>query len=145
MAVSWLAGPLSRLGLVVALASAALDQAVKLWLLFGFDLPSRGRVHITPFLDLVMTWNTGISYGLFQQQGPLGQWVLLAVKVIAVALLVLWLARAGTQIAAISIVKDDVPPGAIWGGTPAKPIKQWFREMKTLERLAARPDKREGT
>jgi len=103
MAVSWLAGPLSRLGLVVALASAALDQAVKLWLLFGFDLPSRGRVHITPFLDLVMTWNTGISYGLFQQQGPLGQWVLLAVKVIAVALLVLWLARAGTQIAAISL------------------------------------------
>jgi UDP-3-O-[3-hydroxymyristoyl] glucosamine N-acyltransferase len=49
----------------------------------------------------------------------------------------------GAQIAAISIVKDDVPPGAIWGGTPAKPIKQWFREMKTLERLAARPDKRD--
>jgi UDP-3-O-[3-hydroxymyristoyl] glucosamine N-acyltransferase len=31
-----------------------------------------------------------------------------------------------------------VPPGARWGGTPAKPAKQWFREMRTLERLAAR-------
>jgi UDP-3-O-[3-hydroxymyristoyl] glucosamine N-acyltransferase len=46
----------------------------------------------------------------------------------------------GAQIAAISIVNDDVPPGARWGGTPAKPVKQWFREMLTLERLAARVD-----
>ncbi len=41
------------------------------------------------------TWNTGISYGWFQQEGPLGQWVLLALKAIAVALLWIWLARAG--------------------------------------------------
>ena len=44
----------------------------------------------------------------------------------------------GAQIAATSNVHGDVPPGARWGGTPAKPAKQWFREMKTLERLAAR-------
>lgn len=44
----------------------------------------------------------------------------------------------GAQIAATSIVHGDVPPGARWGGTPAKPAKQWFREMKLLERLAAR-------
>ncbi|HET7849947.1 MAG TPA: UDP-3-O-(3-hydroxymyristoyl)glucosamine N-acyltransferase [Pseudolabrys sp.] len=42
----------------------------------------------------------------------------------------------GAQIAAISVVHGDVPPGARWGGTPAKPVKQWFREMMTLERLA---------
>ena len=42
----------------------------------------------------------------------------------------------GAQIAAISIVNDDVPPGARWGGTPAKPVRLWFREMKTLEQLA---------
>jgi len=44
----------------------------------------------------------------------------------------------GAQIAATSIVHGDVPPGARWGGTPAKPAKLWFREMKTLERLAGR-------
>jgi UDP-3-O-[3-hydroxymyristoyl] glucosamine N-acyltransferase len=44
----------------------------------------------------------------------------------------------GAQIAATSIVNGDVPPGARWGGTPAKPVKQWFREMLMLERLAAR-------
>jgi UDP-3-O-[3-hydroxymyristoyl] glucosamine N-acyltransferase len=42
----------------------------------------------------------------------------------------------GAQIAAISIVGGDVPPGARWGGTPAKPVKQWLRELKMVERLA---------
>ncbi len=45
----------------------------------------------------------------------------------------------GAQIAATSIVKDSVPPGARWGGTPAKPAKLWFREMLALERLAREP------
>ncbi len=42
----------------------------------------------------------------------------------------------GAQVAATSIVNGDVPPGARWGGTPAKPVKQWFREIAMLERLA---------
>jgi len=42
----------------------------------------------------------------------------------------------GAQIAAISNVHADVPAGARWGGTPAKPIKLWFREMKAVARLA---------
>ena len=46
----------------------------------------------------------------------------------------------GAQIAAISVVHGDVPPGARWGGTPAKPVKQWFREMMVLERLARGKD-----
>ncbi len=50
----------------------------------------------------------------------------------------------GAQIAATSIVHGDVPPNARWGGTPAKPAKQWFREMMTLERLAAREAKPAG-
>ena len=66
---SLLWGPLTGLGLAVTLVSAALDQALKLWLIFGFDLGARGIVTLTPFLDLVLTWNKGISYGLFQQDG----------------------------------------------------------------------------
>jgi len=42
----------------------------------------------------------------------------------------------GAQIAATSIVNGDVPPGARWGGAPAKPVKQWLRELVFLERLA---------
>jgi len=42
----------------------------------------------------------------------------------------------GAQIAAVSVVHGNVPPGARWGGTPAKPVKQWFREMTILAKLA---------
>jgi UDP-3-O-[3-hydroxymyristoyl] glucosamine N-acyltransferase len=44
----------------------------------------------------------------------------------------------GAQIAGISVVHGDVPPGARWGGTPAKPVKLWFREIKLLEQMARR-------
>jgi UDP-3-O-[3-hydroxymyristoyl] glucosamine N-acyltransferase len=47
---------------------------------------------------------------------------------------------AGAQIAGSSNVRGDVPPGARWGGTPAKPIRKWFREMTLLSRLAERKD-----
>ncbi|MFA5122210.1 UDP-3-O-(3-hydroxymyristoyl)glucosamine N-acyltransferase [Zavarzinia sp.] len=43
---------------------------------------------------------------------------------------------SGAQIAAHSGVMRDVPPGGAYGGTPAVPVKQWFREVATLSRLA---------
>lgn len=45
---------------------------------------------------------------------------------------------AGSQIAGSSNVNRDVPPGSRWGGTPAKPVRTWFRELTTLARLAER-------
>ncbi len=42
----------------------------------------------------------------------------------------------GAQIAATSAVKDDVPAGGRYGGSPAKPVKEWFREMTVLKQLA---------
>jgi UDP-3-O-[3-hydroxymyristoyl] glucosamine N-acyltransferase len=44
----------------------------------------------------------------------------------------------GAQIAGSSNIKDDVPPGARWGGTPAKPVRDWFREMTMVSMMAKR-------
>ena len=98
-----LRGTFTRFGLTVALVAASIDQAAKLWLLFVFDLGGRGVVTLTPFLDLVLTWNTGISYGLFRQEGALGQWALLALKAIAVILLWIWLARSSSRLTAAAL------------------------------------------
>jgi signal peptidase II len=96
-------GPLSAFGLTVAVVTGIFDQASKFWLLDVFDLADRARVAVTPILDLVLIWNTGISYGLFQQQGLDGLWALLAFKVAAVALLWIWLARAPSRLTAAAL------------------------------------------
>jgi signal peptidase II len=108
-------GSFSRFGLAVALATAACDQALKVWLLFVYNLPDRGIVPLTPFLDLVLIWNKGISYGLFQQDGPYGQWVLLALKAAAVVLLSVWMARSTSRLTALSL-------GLIIGGAVGNAI-----------------------
>ena len=52
-------------------------------------------MHVAPFVDLVLTWNTGISYGCSSRRARSASGALLALKVVAVALLWIWLARAG--------------------------------------------------
>jgi signal peptidase II len=94
---------LARLGLATAAATAVADQAIKLWLLFVFDLGGRGIVRLTPFLDLVLVWNRGISYGLFQQDGQLGQWLLLTLTAVAAALLWVWLTRSTSKVMVVSL------------------------------------------
>src|SRR5262249_40545685 len=53
----------------------------------------RGRVALTPFLDLVFVKNTGVSYGLFVQEGTRGQWLLTACAAVAVVAMAVWLGR----------------------------------------------------
>jgi signal peptidase II len=90
-------------GILVALAVIAFDQATKLWLLRVFDIAHRGAVKVTPFFDLVLALNTGISYGWFQNESATGQAVLLAVKAIAVVVLAVWMARSQSRLATIAL------------------------------------------
>ena len=95
--------PAVRSGVIAAVVSLILDQASKLWLLYVFDIGRRGSVAVTPFFDLVLAWNTGISYGWFADQGPTGQAVMLAFKAIAVIVLAVWMARSTTRLATIAL------------------------------------------
>jgi signal peptidase II len=100
---SYLCGPLTRFGVVVAAVACLIDQASKLYLLRVVDLAANGPIRLGPFFDLVLTRNTGISYGLFQTSGALGAWVLLAVKFVAVVLLWIWLAHARDRLTALAL------------------------------------------
>jgi len=96
-------GPLTAFGLVVAGLTFVLDQAVKFWLLSALAPGGEPRIVVTPFLEFVLTWNTGISYGLFPQTGPIGPWALFAFKIAAVAFLWVWLARVAQRLTALSL------------------------------------------
>lgn len=44
----------------------------------------------------------------------------------------------GASLAGATLVMRDVPAGETWAGSPAKPIKLFFREVTALNRLATR-------
>ena len=110
--------PRLRTGLLAALAVLALDQASKLWLLFVFDIGHRGAVQVLPFFDLMLAWNTGISYGWFQNESAVGQISLTAVKAIAVIILAIWMARSKTWIVTLAL-------GMIIGGAIGNAIDRF--------------------
>lgn len=92
-----------RAGIVSAIATVILDQASKLWLLNVFGLARRGAVKVTPFFDLVLAWNIGISFGWLQNDSQAAQLALMAVKGIAVAALAIWMARSHTLLATVAL------------------------------------------
>jgi signal peptidase II len=95
--------PHVRPGVIAAVAVLALDQASKLWLLFVFDIARRGAVKVTPFFDLVLAWNVGISFGWFQNDSQLAQISLMIIKAVAVIVLAIWMARSRTLLATIAL------------------------------------------
>jgi signal peptidase II len=99
----WLWGPMSRLGMTIALLSLIADQANKWWMLNIYGIEGKGEVRITPFFDLVMVWNPGISYGLFPQGSMGGRLVLIGIAAAAVVGLTVWLANARTAIGGAGI------------------------------------------
>jgi UDP-3-O-[3-hydroxymyristoyl] glucosamine N-acyltransferase len=44
----------------------------------------------------------------------------------------------GAMLASRSTVYEDVPAGQVWGGFPARPKRQWMREVVALQNLAAK-------
>jgi signal peptidase II len=99
----WLWGPMSPLGLGIAALVVLLDQAQKAWMLYVYDIGAKGTVALTPFFDLVLVWNQGISYGLLPQQGALGRGGLILFAFGASLALAVWLARITSPLAAASI------------------------------------------
>jgi signal peptidase II len=92
-----------RAGVIAGIVTLLLDQASKLWLLFVFDIANRGRVTVTPFFDLVLAWNVGISFGWFQNDSFLAQAVLTVIKAVAVVVLAIWMARSRNLLATVAL------------------------------------------
>ena len=92
-----------RLGAVAAALAFAADQASKLWLLRGFDLPDRSPYEVMPGVDLVMAWNRGVSYSLLTSDTDAGRYLLIAATLAASAALAVWLVRSTTSATCVAL------------------------------------------
>jgi len=95
-----------RAGWLVALAALIADQLSKNYLLYSLDFRSLGpaaRIQVLPFFDLVMVWNRGVSYGLFQAGSFAGTLILTIFSLVAVVALSWWLIKAERPILGVGL------------------------------------------
>jgi signal peptidase II len=91
------------LGGVVALAVVLVDQIVKAGVLSYSARPDVDPRPLTPFLDLVLRWNRGISFSLLARDSALGQIALVALTLAVTGLLTVWLFRSGSALPAVGL------------------------------------------
>jgi signal peptidase II len=96
-------GPFSRFGLAIAAAILIADQATKYLVLHALDLRPGQSLTLLPFLDLVLTFNTGISYGLWPQSSEFGRNFLIVLSLGATAFFLFWLARTASRLVAAAL------------------------------------------
>jgi signal peptidase II len=82
---------LAPLGFALAALTFGMDQTIKWYLLNVVNMDLRQKITITPFFDLVMAWNHGVSYGLLETHT---QGLLVLVTVLISTVLWIWLCRA---------------------------------------------------
>jgi len=110
-----------RLGLGLAGLVVILDQLTKSWILALFaERPPGDHVILTPFFNLALTWNRGMSFGLFNSNASLNTVVFTALAAVVVAWLVLWLRRVDHPLLASGI-------GLVIGGAIGNVIDRLLR------------------
>ncbi|MFK4046206.1 signal peptidase II [Roseomonas mucosa] len=84
LAWSWVAA--------TAVLAFVLDQTTKWWVLTHLMNPPR-VIPVTPFFNLVLGWNRGVSFGLLSADHPATPWLLSCLALTVIVGLVVWTAR----------------------------------------------------
>ncbi|MBO6518616.1 MAG: lipoprotein signal peptidase [Rhodospirillales bacterium] len=101
-------------GAAIAALMLVLDQVSKIWILTDVMNPPR-VIEITPFFNLVLAWNRGVSFGMFSAESEIGPWLLTALAVAIMIALAVWLWRATSRLSVIAL-------GMIIGGAAGNVI-----------------------
>ena len=107
-----------RTGLGIAGLTIVLDQLSKWWIMERVMRPEGVettpfftplRVAVTPFFDLVMTWNRGVSFGIGNNDGPWNALLLSGLALAIVVVMLVWLRTATSPLIRVAL-------GGIIGG-----------------------------
>lgn len=88
-----------RTAVWLAILVVVLDQVTK-WIVIGAFPAGGGQAQITGFLNLVLTCNTGVSFG---QLGGVPPWILIALALAICAGLLVWLRRQDRKVPILAI------------------------------------------
>jgi signal peptidase II len=109
------------LGLAVALVAVVADQASKAWILSFFSERIGEPVAVvTPFFNLVLTGNRGMSFGLFNNNAAMNTAVFTVLAAVIVIVLLVWLRRAHNTLIRVAL-------GMIIGGAIGNVIDRLIR------------------
>jgi signal peptidase II len=99
-----------KYSLATAVAVFVLDRASKIWVVEYLSLDTRFDIPVwPPFLNLMMAWNTGVNFGLFDAGETVGRYFLIGLALAIVAVLLWWVRRQTEW-------RSQVFAGAIIGG-----------------------------
>ncbi len=87
---------------MLMLGLLALDQASKQLVLYGFA--DGGQLALTPFLNLVLVWNPGVSFGMLAGLGDARPGLLAAITVAIGGVLAAWLWREERPLARLALL-----------------------------------------
>jgi len=81
--------------LLLAIAACMIDQLTKQLVLF--HLADGTKLTVTPFMDFVLIWNTGVSYGFFGGNGNAGRLAIIALSLIICVVLLVMMVRTNSR------------------------------------------------
>ncbi|RJF90008.1 signal peptidase II [Oleomonas cavernae] len=85
------------LGLILLALTLVADRVSKEALIGRLD--GQDAITVTDFFNLVMVWNRGVSFGLFQQGDAAGRYLLTGFAVVVALVLIAWMWRNAARIA----------------------------------------------
>lgn len=94
--------PLFIKGLGLAGLVVLLDQISKWWIVSDVMNPPQ-TIEVTPFFNIVLTHNRGVSFGLFAAGSPMEKWVLVAVAIGISLFLLRWLWKEQLFLSALAL------------------------------------------
>jgi signal peptidase II len=100
------------------LLTLIVDRLSKFWLV-GYMADHPFGIEVTPFFNLVMVWNTGVSFGLFGGSGESGRWILSILALAITCALTVWLWRATSRLVALAL-------GLVIGGALSNVIDRLY-------------------
>lgn len=89
-------------GAAIAVLVLALDQVSKWWILTDVMNPPR-IIEVTPFFNIVLAWNRGVSFGMFAGDSAWGPWLLTGLAGVIVIALAVWLWRTPSRLSVAAL------------------------------------------